>query len=113
MAANRSLDNFIFFKDATTTGSKDYMVTSDASQMMLKIETTGTFSLKLTADNSPKSSGSLKPYACYQIPTMTSITGNITDAGYLYSIDLTSIDYLRVEIVSLTGLLSVYGKVVG
>jgi len=113
MAANRSLDNYVFFENQSTTGSRDYIVTSDASQIMLKIVSNGTFSIKLTADTSPKSEGNLKPYYCFKIPDLTKITDVITDGGYLYSVDLTDIDYLRVEIVSITNTLSIYGKVVG
>lgn len=113
MANNRSIANHVFFENATTTGKSDYSITSNASQMTLKIIPTGTFQLKITADVSPKSEGNLKHYPCYQLPSMTAITDYITDANYLYSIDLTAIDYLRVEIISLTGSLSVYGKAVG
>lgn len=113
MAANRSIDNHTFFKDATSTGISDYMITSDASSMTLKIVTTDTFQIKITADISPKSEGTFKPYPCYQLPDFTTITTGITDANYLYNVDLSGIDYLRVEIVSVTGSVSVYAKVVG
>lgn len=113
MATNKPIDNIIFFENESTVGSKDYFVKDDASQMMLKIESTGIFSIKLTADTYPKGTEYFKPYGCYKIPSMTAITDEITDSNYLYSIDLVSIDYLRVEITAITGTVSVYGKVVG
>jgi hypothetical protein len=113
LAGNRSIANHVFFENTTTIEKSDYMITSDANQMTLKIVATGTFQIKITADISPKSIDNFKPYPCYQLPNLTSITDVITDANYLYSIDLTSIDYIRVEILSLTGSLSCYAKVVG
>jgi hypothetical protein len=113
MAANRSISNHIFFENITTTGiGKDLMVVSDASQMTLKFICTGTFQAKITADISPKEC-TFKSWACYKNPDNIKITDVISDANPLYTIDLSGIDYLRVELVALTGTISAYGKVVG
>jgi hypothetical protein len=112
MAANRSIDNHTFFENATTIGISDYMITSDASQMNLEFVCDGTFEAKITADNYPKNVGGFYDYPCYKLPSYESMS-TITDDGYLYNVDVSGIDYLRVEILSLTGTLSVYAKVVG
>lgn len=113
MAANRSIANRTFFEDVSTVGVSDFMVLSDASSMNLKFISTGTFTAKITANLSPKSKGGFYPYPCFKLPTYDIIQDVITDDKYIYNVDLTGIDYLRIEIVSISGSLSVYGKVVG
>jgi hypothetical protein len=113
MASNRSIDNHTFFKNQTTTGVSDYMITSDASEMNLKFECTGTFEVKITADIYPKNINIPYLYPCYKQPTYEPITTTITDGTCLYNVNLSAIDYLRIEILSLTGTISIYGKVVG
>lgn len=113
MSANRSIANHVFFENTNTIGlGKEYIVSSDASQMNLKFICSGSFQAKITADIAPKEE-IFKAYPCYQIPDFTKITDIITSANYLYNIDLSAIDYLRIEILSLTGTISAYGKVVG
>lgn len=113
MAGNRSLDNHVFFNAATTVGTSDLTVTSDASSMNLKFVSTGTFQVRITADISPKNSGAMFSYPCFKYPLYEVVSDVITDASFLYNVDLSAIDYLRVEIIAITGALSIYGKVVG
>ena len=114
MAENGSISTVTFFENQTGLGvSKEFVVESNASTMTLKIAASDTFSIKIWATIEPKEIGNFCVYPVIQLPSYSLIEGNIVDGEKLYQIDLIGIDYLKIEIVSLTGTISVYGKVVG
>lgn len=113
MAENNSKSNYIFYDSVTSisnTTNAIFSVISDASEMNIVFDCTGTFEAKVYASIFNKNN--MKPYPVYKLPDYTMVS-SITDGSYMYNIDLSGIDYLKVELVSLTGTITVSGKAVG
>jgi len=108
---NCPMNQHTFFENASATGTSDYAVVSNQSLMTLKFESTGTFSVKVLVDINPKTK--FHPYFGIKFPTLEVLIDTFSDETYLYQIDLHGIDYVQLEITSITGQLSAYGKVVG
>lgn len=116
MAANRKIDAHIFYDNVTTTDETETCILpidSDASTIMLEFKTTGTFTAKLYGSIFDKEVDSFKPYVCFKFPSLNIIDNEINDASYLYQVDVTAIDYLKVVLSAVSGSLIVRGKVVG
>jgi len=114
MAGNNSISNHTFFDKATSIGvGKDFYVTSNASEMNIKFECIGTFQAKITADIHPKNENEFFSYPCIKYPECTLIDDIISDSNAMYNVKITGIDCLRIEIITLNGILSAYGKAVG
>jgi hypothetical protein len=114
MADNSSISTFTFYKNVTSildNATNCFNVTSNASEMTIKFICTGTFQAKVYAGIIDKEN--MYPYPVFKLPDYTMITDIITDSNCLYNVDLSAIDYIKIELVALTGNISVYGKAVG
>jgi len=114
MAENVSKDNYTFYDNVSSINSNTkaiYNVNCDASEMNISFKCTGTFQAKIYA--AIMDITDMKAYPCFQLPSFTLIENFITDASCLYNVDISGIDYLKVELISLTGNIIVRAKVVG
>jgi len=114
MGFNSSKSAPTFYENVTTIeeiSTSTMHVISDESSMNLEFVCDGTFSAKIYAKVSEK--GTFKPYPSFELPSYNLITDTITDDSFIYNIDLTGVEYIKIVLVSLTGTISVYGKVVG
>jgi len=114
MADNNAINNYTFYDNATSitdTNNAFFNVTSNSSEMNIKFICDGTFQAKLYAGIIDKNT--MFPYPCFKLPTFDLITDVISDDTFLYNVDLTGIDYLKIELISLVGSISIIGKAVG
>jgi hypothetical protein len=112
MAGNNNLNNHVFHKDSTQIGTgADFNINYDTSFMNIQFITSGTFVAVLKAKLID--SDTWYPYYSLKVPTGELMSGNITEKSCLYQVDLTAISALRVELTSVDGALSCYGKAVG
>lgn len=114
MAANIPKHDHIFYNGVTITDETvDCImpVVSDESTLMLEIISDGTVSLQVYGSIFDKEHFKLLPV--FKFPTLELITTNITDKSCFYQVDLTSVDYIKVVLTSVSDTTTVRGKVVG
>jgi cephalosporin-C deacetylase-like acetyl esterase len=112
--SNRSLDNFVFHEGTSVVNEgKIYMNNNaEACKLEFSVSEGTTFTAEIRQKSRSESEWGLLPFV--KDSTCTIITnGEITDSDSYYSIDLTGVAYLKVDIVALDGELSAYGRMVG
>jgi hypothetical protein len=94
--------NFTFHDNTTVDGSMQYM--------NIQFITTGTFIAKVEAQGVVEDVW--YPYPAFRYPAYELMDTNISDKNFLYNIDLNGITKIRINLISVSGAISVYGKVV-
>lgn len=102
---------FTFQDNASSAGTGNVLsVNSGMSVMKLEFATSGTFTAQIEAQliNQDK----WYPYPSFKLPMYDLMSSTITDANYLYEVDLTGITKLRVNLTAVGGSTSVYSRAV-
>lgn len=111
MAGNRSIQEITFHQNATSVVDGNvYQITSDASTINIDFDGSGDFTAVIEGKVSYNSSAFDEIMAVNLKTLEMSAKPNTLDT---YQCDLTAWSYIRVRITSITGNISVYGKLVG
>lgn len=113
MAGNKAMNNWVFYDNATGTdvGDAIFAIGNDVSTINLEFATNGTFLARVQGGIFDKNH--FKPYPCFKLPTLELVSGPIIDGDYFYQIDTTALDFLKIELTQVTGVMLCRGKVVG
>lgn len=114
MAGNNRIANHTFHLNSTTiTTGTEYIVSGQANEMNIffNISSSGTF--KAVIEGYDYDTNKWYLWDVYQIPSYTEYSSGITDATKAYNISIKGIDKIRVNILSLNGILNCNGKAVG
>lgn len=114
MAGNNKIDTFTFHTNTTAIGNGNiYSVSGHANEMNLffKVSSGGTFNAIVEVYS--EETENWYPWDVYQRPSYTLMDNGITNANFIYNVDLTAIDKIRVRLTAITGSLFCYGEVVG
>lgn len=111
---NRALESFVF-QDGIITINEGKIYTNNnacACKLEFVVSEGTTFVAEIRQKPRLESEWGLIPFV--KDSTCTIVTnGEISDEGSFYSIDLTGVAYLKVDITELDGELSVYGRMIG
>lgn len=110
--ANKKMNDHTFYKNVTAIGTGiEYVVDEFAKTMNLQFITSGTFTAKLWVKLIDPNEWHLWP--CLKYPKydlIDSETVFITDKKSIHQVDLVGITALRVQLTSVTGAISIYGR---
>lgn len=111
MAENIDRGIHTFHNGSTTPGNGNVLAVSDLSSLVnIEFVTEGSFSAVVKARIV---SGKWYEWPVYQLPGYDQILTSIADHTKAYQVELKGIKELKVELLSVTGAVTVYGKVVG
>lgn len=104
-------DNVIFHKNVTSPATGLEFDVSQGNLINIEFESEGSFSANFEAKANSVTT-IWKPVMAANLATLDLAT-TATDKSYIYQLDLTGISLIRVNLTSVSGSISVYGRFVG
>jgi len=107
------LENFIFHEDNSDIGDGNILtITNNMSTVNFEVISSDDNDFEAMVYAQLVDSDRWYNYPCFKLPTYELIDNSFSESGYIYTVDVSAISKIFIRLLSNTGLISIYGKVV-